>query len=272
MIERSTQEKLDNVRAFLRECNRVIVAFSGGVDSSLMVALAKQELGDRALACIGVSPSYPKRERDAAVELVEQLGARYQLVETEEHLDPDYAANDSNRCYFCKAELYNHIHPIAEAEGNAVIVDGTNASDDGDHRPGREAGKERGVRSPLHQFGITKDEIRAIARDLDLPVWDKPAMACISSRVPHGTPIRPELLSKIERAEDVLVAHGFRQFRVRHHGDIARIELPRDDLERLIEVRDEVNQQIREVGYKFVTIDLTPFRSGSFSEMTRGIT
>ena len=207
-------------------CGSALVAYSGGVDSALVMVVAHQELGDRALACIGVSPSYPTREMRAAIELAEQLGVPYRQIDTEEHLDPSYAANPVDRCYFCKTELHDQLQAVARAEGWQAVLDGNNASDVGDFRPGMTAAREHGVRSPLLEAGISKEEVRALARHLDLPVWDKPAMACLSSRVPHGVAITPALLRQIEAAEDCLVALGFEQFRVRHHDEIARIELP----------------------------------------------
>ena len=272
-ISESTLEKLDALRAFMHTIESVLVAYSGGVDSALVMAVAHAELGDKALACIGVSPSYPAREMRDAVKLAEALGIPYRLVDTEEYLDENYAANPTNRCYFCKSELHNRLKEILAADAWGTVLDGTNASDLGDDRPGIDAARERGVRSPLVELGITKAEIREMAHHLGLPVWAKPAMACLSSRVPHGTAITPELLRQIEAAEDVLVDLGFEQFRVRHHGsnsesgvgDLARIEIPPTAFPHALEKYTQITDGIKAAGYRFVTLDLGGFRSGSLN-------
>lgn len=258
-------KKLDQLCAIMHECGSVLVAYSGGVDSALVMAVAYRELGKKALACIGISPSYPAREMRDAVKLAEALGVPYRLVNTEEYLDPNYAANPNNRCYFCKSELHNQLKTILVNEDWGIVLDGNNASDVGDYRPGMQAARERGVRSPLLEANITKAEVRALAHALGLPVWDKPAMACLSSRVPHGTPITPELLRQIEAAEDVLVELGFRQFRVRHHHEIARLELPAEEFPKAIEQHMVIVNGIKAAGYRFVTLDLAGFRSGSLN-------
>lgn len=261
----ATNEKYQGMRALIRECGSVLVAYSGGVDSALVMAVAHRELGEKALACIGVSPSYPTREMRNAVKLAEELKVPFRLVDTEEHLDPNYAANPTNRCYFCKSELHDQLKQVAQSEGWRVVLDGNNASDVGDFRPGMQAARERGVRSPLLEAGISKAEVREIAHALGLPVWDKPAMACLSSRVPHGVTITPQLLRQIESAEDVLVDLGFQQFRVRHHHEIARIELPVEDFSRAVQYHSAISDGVKAAGYRFVTLDLAGFRSGSLN-------
>jgi len=250
--------ELRRIIAGLRSC---LVAFSGGVDSALVLAVAHEQLGDRALACIGVSPSFPARERDAAVRLAEQLHANYRLIEPGEHLSPDYVANSHDRCYFCKTSLFDRLQAIAAAEDWGAVVDGTHRDDVGDHVHGMRAAAERGVRSPLLEARLDKPAVRELARAMNLPVWDKPAMACLASRVPHGTPVTPALLRQIESAEDVLAAHGLRQFRVRHHGEVARIEVDPADFPRLLEHRAQIVGGIRDAGYRFVTLDLAGFRA-----------
>jgi uncharacterized protein len=198
-----------------------------------------------------------------AIALAQSLNIPYRTIETLELSDPNYAANPANRCYFCKSELHDRLAEIAKVEGWAFVLDGNNASDDPADRPGMAAAAERGVRSPLREAGITKDEVRAIARHLGLPVWDKPAMPCLSSRVPHGVAITPQLLRQIEAGEDVLVGLGFSQFRVRHHGDVARIEVPAEELERAIARRERIVEGLKRAGYAYVTLDLAGFRSGS---------
>lgn len=251
------------LEGWMRQWPSVLIAYSGGVDSALVAAAAHRALGTKALACIGVSASYPVREQRDAIALAERLGLAYRLVDTDEQGDPDYAANAPNRCYFCKTHLYDRLLAIAQDEGWAVILDGSHADDLGDDRPGRAAAGEHGVRSPLVELGIGKAGVRALAHALDLPVWDKPAMACLASRVPHGTAITPELLLQIERAEDVLVELGFAQFRVRHHGDLARVEVPVEDMARALEQREAIAGRVKAAGYRHVCLDLAGFRGGA---------
>jgi uncharacterized protein len=244
------------------------VAYSGGVDSALVMAAAQRAMarkGGRALACIGTSPSYPERELQSALAVAKEVGAEVRVVKTEEHLDPNYAANPQNRCYFCKSELYTRLAAIAEAEGFEAILDGNNATDwaGGEkERPGMMAARERQVRSPLAEVGMTKEQVRAVAKELGLAVWNKPAMPCTSSRVPHGTPIVPGLLKQIEVAETALLRMGFRELRVRHHGDVARIELKPEDFAKACELREKITEAVKGCGYKFVALDLGGLKSG----------
>ena len=260
---------LEKLATWFRQFPTAITAYSGGVDSALLMTVAARTLGDKALACIGTSPSYPERELQSALAVAQQVGANVRVVKTEEHLDPNYAANPGNRCYFCKSELYDRLKKIAAEDNFSVVVDGNNASDLGDDRPGWIAGRERGIRSPLAELGITKDQVRELAKGLGLAVWNKPAMPCTSSRVPHGTPIVPGLLKKIENAESALLAMGFSNLRVRHHGDIARIELPAEDLPRALEEREAITAAVKACGYKFVTLDLGGLKSGSLHAATK---
>jgi uncharacterized protein len=260
-VKAAAATELDALLEWLQPFRRVLVAYSGGVDSALVLAAATRALGDGALACIGVSPSYPEREKLAAIAFVQSLGARYRLVDTNEHLDPSYRANPANRCYFCKTHLYDRLREIAASEGFDALLDGTQADDLAEERPGRAAGRERGVRSPLAELGFRKAAVRRLAREIGLPVWDKPAMACLSSRVPHGTAITPELLARIEAAECVLADLGFRQYRVRHHGELARIELPKPDFARAVERQTAIVAGLRAAGYRHVCLDLAGFRS-----------
>jgi pyridinium-3,5-biscarboxylic acid mononucleotide sulfurtransferase len=260
--------KLDLLRARVRNCGSLLVAYSGGVDSALVALVAHRELGGRALACVGVSPSYPARELRAATDLAAEMGFACRVVETHEHANPAYSANAPDRCFFCKVELFERLCDIAAREGWQAVADGVHAADAADHAHGIAAARRNGVVSPLMEAGIDKSEVRTLARELGLPAWDKPAMPCLASRVPHGTPITPALLWRVEVAEDALAALGFRQFRVRHHGELARVELPPEDFARALELREELVRGVRDAGYRFVTIDLAGFRDGSTRPLT----
>ena len=260
-------EKLTRLRNILRSMERVAVAYSGGTDSSLLLKVAFDELGDGAIGITAVSASLAAEELAEAEAIARQIGARHVLVNSHETDDPRYLENTPQRCYFCKAEVYDELVRHAQQLGYAVVVDGTNADDVHDHRPGRQAAREWGIRSPLMEAGLTKDEIRQLARQLELPNWDKPAAACLSSRIPYGTMIDLEKLAQVEQAEQSLHRLGFRQLRVRHHDRVARIEVELLDFPLILARREEILQAIQAAGYQYVTLDLAGFRSGSLNEV-----
>jgi len=260
-------EKERALREALSSLGSVIVAYSGGVDSAYLAWVANDTLGERAVAITADSPSYPERHRQMATRIASQFGLRHEIIHTSELERPEYRANSANRCYYCKHELYTHLSRIA-SERRAVVVDGSNADDRGDYRPGRQAAREFGVRSPLDDTDLGKDEIRELARLAGLPVWDEPASACLSSRIPYYSEVTDEKLRTIERAENVLREQGFRVCRVRHHDDLARIELGRAELSRALEPEMSATlvRELKAIGYRYVTIDLQGYRTGSLNE------
>jgi uncharacterized protein len=260
-------EKERALRENLSSLGAVVVAYSGGVDSAYLAYVAHDTLGPRAVAVTADSPSYPDRHRQMAVQIAEQFGLQHEIIRTNELERPEYRANPANRCYFCKHELYTHLTRIA-ADRRAIVVDGNNADDRGDYRPGRQAAREFGVRSPLDEVNLRKDEIRDLARVAGLPTWDEPASACLSSRIPYHSEVTDEKLRTIERAEQALRALGFRVCRVRHHDDLARIELGPAELPRALEPATSaaIVRELKAVGYRYVTIDLQGYRTGSLNE------
>jgi uncharacterized protein len=260
-------DKEGALRETLSSLGTVVVAYSGGVDSAYLAWVAHDLLGDRALAITADSPSYPEHHRRMALRIAGQFGFRHQIIRTAELERPEYRANPTNRCYYCKHELYTHLSRIA-ADRRAIIVDGNNADDRGDYRPGRQAAREFGVRSPLDEVGLHKEEIRELSRQAGLPSWDEPASACLSSRIPYFSEVTDEKLRAIERAEQCLRALGFRVCRVRHHDDLARIEIGRDELTRALqpEMSAAIVGSLKQLGYRYVTIDLQGYRMGSLNE------
>ena len=260
-------DKETALKANLASLGSVIVAYSGGVDSAYLAYVASRTLGDRAVAVTADSPSYPERHRQLAIQIARDFGLRHEIIHTGELERPEYRANPSNRCYYCKHELYTHLSRLA-VERRAVVVDGNNADDRGDYRPGREAAREFGVRSPLDEVGLTKPEIRELSHAAGLPTWDEPASACLSSRIPYGHDVSDEKLRRIERAEQALHALGFRVFRVRHHEDVARIEIARDEMARALrpDTADAIVHELKAAGYRYVSLDLQGYRSGSLNE------
>jgi uncharacterized protein len=266
-VREEREAKLQELKRLLAESGGILVAYSGGVDSTLLLRVAQEVLGERALAVTATSETYPDHEVQAAIRLAEEMGVRLRVIHTTELDRAEFAANPPERCYYCKGELFGKLVAIAREEGLPVVADGANLDDRDDFRPGARAAAELGVRSPLREVGLTKAEIREISRELGLPTWDKPSFACLASRFPYGSEITRDRLTQVAEAERLLRALGLRQLRVRHHGDVARIEVDPADFAVLIasESRARITEELHRLGFLYVTLDLDGYRTGSMN-------
>lgn len=267
-IPEETQAKYDRLKAVLKELGSALVAFSGGVDSTFLVKVAQDVLGDRVFAVIARSESYPEKETQEAIDLAEKLNIRFKVIRTRELDNPDFSNNPPDRCYHCKTELFSQLKDIADKEGLSFVLDGSNFDDMDDYRPGLQACEELGIRSPLKEVGMSKEEIRVLSKQMNLLTWNKPSMACLASRFPYNTEIDKISLERVAKAEEYLRSLGFSQVRVRHHDQIARVEVEVEALQKLVEpsLRAKIVENLKSLGYAYVTLDLAGYRTGSMNE------
>ena len=262
-------EKYEKLKNILKEMGEVVVAYSGGVDSTFLLRVAKDVLGDKVLGVLATSPTYPSREYDKAMEIANQIGVKIQVINTKETDNIKFAENPIDRCYYCKSELFTKIDEIAKNENLRNMVDGSNADDLGDYRPGMKALKEKRIRSPLQEAELTKNEIRELSKNLNLPTWDKPALACLSSRFPYGVNINKEKLKMVDEVENYLYDEGFKNIRARHYDNTVKIEVSPNEIGKFFnnEIRERIVNRIKEIGYTYVTLDLEGYRQGSMNEV-----
>ncbi|MCF6092405.1 ATP-dependent sacrificial sulfur transferase LarE [Microaerobacter geothermalis] len=266
----SLVEKNKKLEEIIRDMGKILIAFSGGVDSTFLVAKSKEILGDQVLAVTASSETFPQREFQAAVTLANQLGVSHQSVQIEELTNENFVRNNPDRCFHCKSGLYHTLIDIAKKLGYPYICDGSNMDDMGDYRPGLKATRSLGIRSPLQEANLFKKEIRMLSKEMGLPTWNKPSFACLSSRIPYGTRITQSKINQLDEAENFLLQLGFHQIRVRHHEKIARLEVLPQDMEKVLQYRETIDQNLKKLGFSYVTLDLCGYRAGSMNEVLRG--